>query len=68
MPKRGNPRVSRHIVRLLRFHADMTQAEFAEASGTSQADISRYELGEHVPSEETLRRMAKPAKLKWPVV
>ncbi|HVR97491.1 MAG TPA: helix-turn-helix transcriptional regulator [Thermoanaerobaculia bacterium] len=55
-------------MRFLRSHADMTQADFAAASGTSQADISRYELGEQVPSEETLRRMAKAANLEWPVM
>lgn len=68
MPKRGDPRVSRRVVGFLRFHANMTQAKFGEESRTSQADVSRYELGEQVPSEETLRRMAKAAKLEWPVV
>lgn len=39
--------------------ADMTQAEVAEAMGTTQAVIARLESGRTMPSTRTLQRFAK---------
>lgn len=68
MAKRGDPKITRLVVVFLRFRAEMTQKEFGDASGVDQAAVSRYELGDLAPSEETLRRMAKAAGLGWHVV
>ncbi|HVG07427.1 MAG TPA: helix-turn-helix transcriptional regulator [Thermoanaerobaculia bacterium] len=66
---RGNRTASlRLIVIFLRSHADMTQAEFGKAAGIQQGDISRYESGQKVPSEEILRRMAGATDLPWSIV
>jgi len=68
MAKRGDPRVSRLVVIFLRTHAGVTQAEFGRASRVTQANISLYELGKGVPPEESLRRMAKVARVEWTLV
>jgi transcriptional regulator with XRE-family HTH domain len=60
--------VLRLVVVFLRFHADMTQAEFGKASRVDQSDISKYEKGAKPPPEEALRRMARAADVDWPVV
>jgi transcriptional regulator with XRE-family HTH domain len=60
-----NPEVSRLLVGFLRLFANVTQAEFGEASGIDQSDVSRLESGAEVPSERMIRRMAKAAKVPW---
>jgi transcriptional regulator with XRE-family HTH domain len=42
-----------------RGNADMTQAEVAEAMGTTQAVVARLESGKVLPSTRTLERFAK---------
>src|SRR5437764_5724390 len=69
MPKQGDGlEVSRLVVGFLRFFARQTQADFAEASGIYQPDVSQYESGDRTPSERTLRRMAAAAGVPWFVV
>jgi transcriptional regulator with XRE-family HTH domain len=51
----------RLTVVFLRAFKRMDQREFAKASGVDQRDVSRYETGEHVPRDRTLRRMAAAA-------
>jgi transcriptional regulator with XRE-family HTH domain len=69
MAQRGDPNVLRLVVVFLRFHADMTQTEFAKASRVDQSLISKYErLGKQAPPEASLRRMAEAAGVDWPVV
>lgn len=49
------------IIRALidaRNHANMTQKQLAEATGISQADISKLENGNANPSIKTLQRLA----------
>ncbi len=41
-----------------RSKADMTQAEVAEAMGTTQAVVARLESGRNMPSTRTLQRFA----------
>ncbi len=66
--KGENPEVLRLVVGFLRFLVDQTQTAFAEASGLSQRDVSRYESGLQKPSEKNLRRMAAVAGVPWAVV
>jgi transcriptional regulator with XRE-family HTH domain/tetratricopeptide (TPR) repeat protein len=68
MAKRGDPKVLRHVVRFLRSEADMTQEEFGKACRVAQPDVSRYELGHAGAPEDVLRRMAKVARIDWPLV
>lgn len=68
MPKRGDPSVLRLVVAFLRSYANLTQAEFGKASRVDQGLISRYEAGHQAPPEESLRRMARAAKVPWPLV
>jgi transcriptional regulator with XRE-family HTH domain len=70
MLKRGDPKVLRLVVKFLRSYAGekITQEEFGQAAGLTQASLSKYELGEWAPPEETLRRMAEVAGVPWPVV
>lgn len=63
-----DPKVSRLVVAFLRSYADMTQTELATAAGMGQGHISRFESGKKVPSEEILRRLAKAAGVRWPLV
>ena len=56
-------RIGDHI-RNARESADMTQAELAEAVGTTQAMISRYEWGEQEPTVSRLIDIAKALKIK----
>lgn len=44
---------------LARERRGMTQAMLSEATGVSQADISRIESGKANPSVKTLKRLAK---------
>ncbi|MFY9825531.1 MAG: helix-turn-helix transcriptional regulator [Thermoanaerobaculia bacterium] len=64
MAKRGDPRVLRLVVRFLRDHAGLSQAEFGKACRVDQAQISRYEKDDPVP-EDVLRRMAAVARVEW---
>ena len=51
----------RQIIRAMlegRGRADLTQQELAEATGITQADISRLENGTANPSLRTLKRLA----------
>lgn len=51
-------------IRLLRDRSDLTQAELAEAAGTSQPTIAAYEAGRKSPTLRTLGRLAKAAGLE----
>jgi transcriptional regulator with XRE-family HTH domain len=68
MAKRGDPNVLRLVVIFLRVLTRMTQKELGRASGIDQGDISRYEQGDLAPPETSLRRMARAAKVPWPLV
>ena len=69
MAKQGNDLpISRLLVGFLRSFSDQTQADFADASGVYQADVSRYESGDKTPTERTLRRMAAAAGVPWVAV
>ena len=48
---------SRHLIRMARRRAGLTQAELAARAGTSQAAISAYESGRRSPSVDTLARV-----------
>jgi transcriptional regulator with XRE-family HTH domain len=48
-------------IRLLRELGNLTQAELAEAAGTSQPTIAAYEAGRKSPTLRTLRRLAETA-------
>ena len=68
MAKRGDPSVLRFVVSFLRDHAKLTQDQFGRESRVAQTEISKYEAGLSAPSEEALRRMAKVARIDWPLV
>ena len=50
-----------NTIRLLRDLSNLTQAELAEAAGTSQPTIAAYEAGRKSPTLRTLRRLAEGA-------
>jgi transcriptional regulator with XRE-family HTH domain len=50
-----------NAIRLLRDLGNLTQAELAEAAGTSQPTIAAYEAGRKSPTLRTLRRLAAAA-------
>ena len=52
---------SRHLIRMARHQAGMTQSELAKRAQTSQAAISAYESGRRSPSVETLCRILAAA-------
>ena len=52
---------SRHLIRMARRHAGLTQTELAERAATSQAAISAYESGRRSPSVDTLCRILTAA-------
>src|SRR5262245_43666034 len=56
------------LVVFLRLSCGLTQKGFGREARVDQGDISRYEMGKQVPSEEVLRRMAAAARFSWPVV
>src|SRR5258708_4539120 len=66
--RRGDPRVTRLVVKALRSMTTLTQEEFGEESKLSQSDVSRFESGLDVPSEAELKRMGKTADFEWPAV
>lgn len=49
-------------IKLARVEHDMTQGNLAEAIGTLQKSISRYETGATIPTIETLGKIAKALK------
>ena len=57
----ASERYSRHLIRMARRQARMTQAALAERAHTSQAAISAYESGRRSPSVETLCRILNAA-------
>jgi transcriptional regulator with XRE-family HTH domain len=52
---------SRHLIRMARRQAGLTQAVLAERAGTSQAAVSAYESGRRSPSVDTLCRILSAA-------
>ncbi len=54
-------RYSRHLIRIARRQAGLTQAALAQQAKTSQAAISAYESGRRSPSVETLCRILDAA-------
>jgi len=52
---------SRHLIRIARRHAALTQQALAERAATSQAAISAYESGRRSPSVNTLCRILAAA-------
>jgi transcriptional regulator with XRE-family HTH domain len=65
MAKEGVDPVSRLVVGFLRLFSDKKQADFADASGVYQPDVSKYESGDKAPTEKTLRRLAAAAGVPW---
>lgn len=51
-------------IRLLRDIAGVTQAELADAAGTSQPTIAAYESGRKSPTLDTMRRLGDAAGLE----
>lgn len=56
-----------NTVLALRDRAGLTQAELAEAAGTSQPTIAAYETGRKSPTLDTVRRLAEAAGLEMAV-
>lgn len=54
-------RYSRHLIRIARRRAELSQQELAGRATTSQAAISAYESGRRSPSVETLARVLAAA-------
>ena len=52
---------SRHLIRIARRQAGLTQAVLASRAGTSQAAMSAYESGRRSPSVDTLCRILAAA-------
>ncbi|MCC6226367.1 MAG: helix-turn-helix transcriptional regulator [Microthrixaceae bacterium] len=52
---------SRHLIRMARRNAGLTQVELAKRARTSQAAVSAYESGRRSPSVETLCRILDAA-------
>lgn len=52
------------LLRYFRLRAGMTQKELAEASGISQAVVSRIENGKDYPSIDTLEKLCKVLYIK----
>ena len=48
-----------NILKELRMERGLTQVQFAQAIGTSQKNISRWELGETEPSAHYLKKIAE---------
>lgn len=53
-----------NAIRILRGLRDLTQAELAEAAGTSQPAIAAYEAGRKSPTLRTVERLAEAAGLE----
>ena len=52
-----------NILKELRMESGLTQMQFAQAIGTSQKNISRWELGETEPSAYYLKKIAEFYKI-----
>lgn len=52
---------SRHLIRMARRQAGLTQQALADRAGTSQAAVSAYESGRRSPSVDTLCRLLSAA-------
>ena len=52
---------SRHLIRIARRQAGLTQQVLAKRAGTSQAAVSAYESGRRSPSVDTLCRLLAAA-------
>jgi transcriptional regulator with XRE-family HTH domain len=52
---------SRHLIRMARRQARLSQADLATRAGTSQAAVSAYESGKRSPSVDTLCRLLAAA-------
>ena len=52
---------SRHLIRIARRQAGLTQQALAKRAGTSQAAVSAYESGRRSPSVDTLCRLLAAA-------
>lgn len=52
---------SRHLIRMARRQAHLSQAALATRAGTSQAAVSAYESGKRSPSVDTLCRLLAAA-------
>lgn len=52
-----------NILKELRTESGLTQSQFAQAIGTSQKNISRWELGETEPSAYYLKKIAEFYKI-----
>lgn len=52
---------SRHLIRMARREAKLSQADLAARAGTSQAAVSAYESGKRSPSVDTLCRLLAAA-------
>ena len=57
-------RYSRHLLRMARRKAGLTQAELARRARTSQSAVSAYESGRRSPSMDTLVRLVEAAGLE----
>jgi transcriptional regulator with XRE-family HTH domain len=57
-----------NLIRDARTRAGLTQAQLAEASGTSQATISAYEHGAKTPTPDTLARVLAAAGMRLTAV
>jgi transcriptional regulator with XRE-family HTH domain len=69
MEKISDPaETSRLVVLFLRQYARKSQVGFGRAAGLRQSDLSRYESGQKIPSEDVLQRMAAAADIPWPLV
>lgn len=55
---------SRHLIRMARRQAGLTQTALAKRAGTSQAAVSAYESGRRSPSVDTLCRILGAAGLE----
>ncbi|HTG32030.1 MAG TPA: helix-turn-helix transcriptional regulator [Thermoanaerobaculia bacterium] len=63
-----HPETPRLLVLFLRQYARKSQVAFGRDAGLRQSDLSRYESGQKIPSEEVLQRMAATAGIPWPLV
>jgi transcriptional regulator with XRE-family HTH domain len=52
---------SRHLIRMARREAGLSQQQLAARAGTSQAAVSAYESGRRSPSVDTLCRLLAAA-------
>ena len=52
-----------HMLKKFRIDKNMTQRELAYELDTSVQTISRYELGERIPKNETIQKIVEVLKL-----